>query len=126
MKKRILEDEIVTPESIEPKVEVPEVVTPESIEPKVEVPEVVKPESIEPKVEVPEVVKPEPVPVKEPVGVKFPEGNKTGRYNVVKVIGSEYSVYNPDGARVSGLMSLDEAKDIVRAQNQAAHIKIKG
>ena len=83
--------------------------------------ESITPESIEPKVDVPEVVKPEVIEPKQPVEVKFPEGIRTGKYNAVKV-GAEYAVYSPDGARVSGLLPLDKAKDIVREQNQAAHL----
>jgi ABC-type Na+ efflux pump permease subunit len=56
--------------------------------------------------------------------VKFPEVPGLGVFQAVKV-GSSYAVYNPDGARVSGLMSWDEAKDIVRQQNLAGHLKVK-
>jgi hypothetical protein len=60
--------------------------------------------------------------VEEPVKIVFPEVARNGKFQAVKV-GTEYVVYNPDGARVSGTMSLREANDIVIAQNRAAHLK---
>ena len=66
---------------------------------------------------VPEEVK---SPVKE--DVKFPQVAGNGRYQVVQV-GEGYVVYNPLACRVSGIITLTEANDIVRQQNQAAHIK---
>lgn len=56
---------------------------------------------------------------------KFPEVAGTGRFQSVQFKGG-YVVYNPAGQRVSDVLSLSQAEDIVRAQNQAAHIKVPG
>lgn len=56
--------------------------------------------------------------------VDFPQVGGNGKYQAVKV-DDKYVVYSPDGARVSGVLTLSEANDICRQQNQAAHIKIK-
>ena len=65
------------------------------------------------------------VPVEEtPVvpEVKFPQVSGNGKYQVVKIEGG-YVVYNPIACRVSGILTLTTANDIVRQQNLAAHIK---
>jgi hypothetical protein len=55
--------------------------------------------------------------------VKYPEVARSGKFQMVKIVGDQYAIYNPDGARVSMLVSFQEASDIVRAQNLAGHLK---
>ena len=52
----------------------------------------------------------------------FPEVAGTGKFQSVKV-GVGYVVYNPMGCRVTGVISLHEAKDIVLKQNMAGSHK---
>lgn len=79
-----------------------------------------KANNVEVGIDTPAPVEPAVVPAEKPV-VKFPQVARNGKYQAVKV-GAEYVVYNPDGARVSGLLPLQEANDIVRDQNRAAHL----
>lgn len=68
--------------------------------------------------------KPEVIPAEEKIAAKseFPEVAGIGRFQSVKV-GEGYAVYNPSGQRVTGIISLDQAGDIVRKQNIAGHMK---
>ena len=61
----------------------------------------------------------EETPVEE---INFPQVTANGRYQAVK-FGEGYVVYNPIACRVSSIITLTEANDVVRQQNQAAHIK---
>lgn len=86
------------------------------------------PEEVTPKVETPVEetqtvntdVPVEETPVKEEV--KFPQVSANGKFQFVQVEGG-FVVYNPLACRVSGIITLTEASDIVRRQNIAAHIK---
>lgn len=69
--------------------------------------------------EVPVVRTPESTDVNGPVD--FPQVRGTGKFQSVKV-GDGYAVYNPDGVRVSGVMKMFEANDIVLRQNVAGHL----
>lgn len=55
--------------------------------------------------------------------VEFPVGEAKGHFYSV-AHGEGHVVFNPNGHRVTGIVSLTEASDIVRSQNQAAHIKV--
>ena len=67
------------------------------------------------------VVEAIPTPVVEET-VEYPEVSANGKYQYVQV-GDKYVIYNPIACRVSGLLTLTEAADIVRNQNLAAQIK---
>lgn len=54
--------------------------------------------------------------------VEYPEGNATGRFHSVAFNGG-YVVYNPAGQRATKVVTKIVADDIVRQNNQAAHIK---
>ncbi len=62
------------------------------------------------------------VVVEEKAEQVFPQVSANKKFQYVEVSG-QYVVYNPDGCRVSGLLTLTAAKDIVLRQNLAAHIK---
>lgn len=65
--------------------------------------------------------KPEPAPtVNEPL--IYPEGKGIKKFHAVP-FKDGFVVYNPDGSRVSNILTALQANDIVREQNQAAHIK---
>jgi hypothetical protein len=53
---------------------------------------------------------------------EWPEVGQTGKFHAVKH-GDGYVVYNPAGQRATGIVDKIKADDIVRANNQAAHIK---
>ncbi len=54
--------------------------------------------------------------------VSYPEVSANGKFQYVQY-GAGYVVYNPIAQRVTGIVSLTEAQDIVRNQNLAAQIK---
>lgn len=54
--------------------------------------------------------------------VEFPQIAGNGKFQAVQVE-AEFVVYNPNGQRASGLLTKQQADDIVRAQNLAAHLK---
>ena len=91
----------------------------EVVAPVVETPTPTVEEKVE-TVDVPIVEEKVEAPV--PSRIEFPEGKKTGKFHSVTVKDG-YVVYNPDGSRISGIITLIQANDIVRQQNQAAHIK---
>lgn len=66
-----------------------------------------------------EIIEPEKSVEKE---IKYPQIAGNGRYQAVQV-GEGFVVYNPLACRVSGIITLTQANDIVRQQNHAAHIK---
>lgn len=53
---------------------------------------------------------------------KFPEVAGTGKFQAVQV-GKGFVVYNPHGQRVSDVLEEVAANDLVRDNNQAAHLK---
>lgn len=57
-----------------------------------------------------------------PSAKSFPEGNTTGKFHSVP-FNNGHVVYNPDGQRITGIVTKVEADDLVRQNNQAAHIK---
>mgnify|MGYP001602141046 CR=1 FL=1 len=63
-----------------------------------------------------------PVVVAKQVKSTWPEVGTTGRFNAVK-FQHGYVVYNTVGQRATGVVTKDQAEDIVRAQNRAAQIK---
>ena len=60
--------------------------------------------------------------VKTTASESFPVSNISGRYHSLP-FQDGYVVYNPNCIRVSGVISKIAADDMVRNQNQAAHIK---
>lgn len=56
-----------------------------------------------------------------PVASEWPEVTATGKFVAVP-FKEGYVVYNPIAQRVTGVVSRDEASDIVRAQNRAAQL----
>jgi hypothetical protein len=54
--------------------------------------------------------------------IVYPTVGTNGRFAAVAFMDG-YVVYNPNGQRVSGIMSKAAADDMVRNQNTAAHIK---
>ena len=54
--------------------------------------------------------------------VEFPQIAGNGKFQAVQVE-AEFVVYNPNGQRASGFLTKQQADDIVREQNLAAHLK---
>lgn len=63
-----------------------------------------------------------PEPQETPPTIEFPQVAGNGRFQAIS-LGAGYVVYNPAGQRVTEIVSFTQAGDIVRAQNQAAHLK---
>jgi hypothetical protein len=68
-----------------------------------------------------DVIKKENIPQKEKE-VKFPDVRGNGKFQSVK-FENGYVIYNPNGQRVSEVISLDIANDIVNRQNSAGGYK---
>ncbi len=100
-------------------VDAPVVETPVVETPVVETPVVETPVVETPVVETPVVETPV---VESKAEVSFPVVKGNGKFQAV-VVGEQFAVYNPDGQRVTGLVSFSQASDVVRQQNQAASIK---
>lgn len=55
-------------------------------------------------------------------GFEYPVIGTTGKFHAVAFEGG-YVVYNPAGQRATGVIAKVQADDLVRKNNQAAHIK---
>ena len=63
---------------------------------------------------------PSDIPSEEPI--KYPEVASSGLFQVVP-FKDGYLLYNPDGQRVSDILSKVKADDLAHANNLAAHLK---